>query len=721
MRNIIRFFLRIAFKCMKVHVKFEGHDDAFPRKGIYISNHVSFLDPIILFAFLPGNPFFALHGQLYRNKFVRFFMKTAEIIPVNFMDPGDVKDLITKINDNRLCVIFPEGRMTDNGALMKIYEAPCLLADRTNAPVIPVWIEGAQFGPFSKTHGKLPHRPLPKTFVQIGKPVMLTVDEKYRKERDYLRDQVYTLLRETAFGCKFNPNISLFGALMKAAKIYGKDGLFTHRLIIEDIGRNPWTYKDLIINSYRLGRYFKHRTGHLENVGVLLPTSLEATHVFFALSAYDRVPVMLNFSTGPAGIVSMCETAEVKTIITSHAFTEQVGLKPLLDQLSKNGLSVLYLEDVTYPFFSKLKAHFLYKFKYVPTQQTGFTKAVILFTSGSEGAPKGVVLTHAGLVANIIQTSLLEVSHLQDLMFASLPMFHSMGLTIGVLMPLFEGAKTFLFPSPLKHRIIAELLYELDATWILGTDTFFRSYAKIAHPYDFRNIRMCYAGAEAVKPDTRQLVMERLGVRLLEAYGATECSPVITGNNTIFNQFGTIGKLVPGMRCKLDPVEGIHHGGELCVQGPNVMLGYIFHDNPGVIVPPADGWYHTGDVVDIDEIGFVTIKGRIKRFAKIGGEMISLSVVENIAKDLYGEDFWCTAVALPHATKGEQIVLISNRKTLNADTYKKALQAKELSPLHQPSHFLYREDLLVLGTGKTDFLGFKKWAKEALEKDGEHV
>ena len=711
MRDVVRFFLRFVLKCMKVHVKFEGHDDAFPRKGIYISNHVSFLDPIILFAFLPGNPFFALHGQLYRNKFVRFFMKTAEIVPVNFMDPTDVKNLIAKINENRLCVIFPEGRMTDNGALMKIYEAPCLLADRTNAPVIPVWIEGAQFGPFSKTHGKLPHRPLPKTFVQIGKPVMLSVDEKYRKERDYLRDQVYTLLRETAFGCKFNPNISLFGALMKAAKIYGKDSLFTHRPIIEDVGRTPWTYKNLIIESYRLGRYFKHRTGHLENVGVLIPTSLAATHTLFALSAYDRTPVMLNFSAGATAVISMCETAKVKTIITTKEFVEQAGLSSLIDHLKQKGLTVLYLEDVVYPFFSKLKAHVLYKLKYVPTRQTGFTKAVILFTSGSEGTPKGVVLTHAGLIANIIQTSLLEVMHLQDLMFATLPVFHSMGLTLGVLMPLFEGARTFLFPNPLKHRIIAELLYELDATWLLGTDTFFRSYAKIAHPYDFRTIRLCYAGAESVKPDTRQLVMEKLGVRLLEAYGATECSPVVTGNNTIFNQFGTIGKLVPGMRCKLEPVDGIHHGGELCVQGPNVMLGYLFHDNPGVIVPPPDGWYHTGDVVEIDEIGFVTIKGRIKRFAKIGGEMISLSVVENIAKDLFKDDFWCVAVALPHTTKGEQIVLVSNRKTLNTDMYKKALQAKELSPLHQPSHFLYREDMPVLGTGKTDFLGLKQWAK----------
>ena len=305
----------------------------------------------------------------------------------------------------------------------------------------------------------------------------------------------------------------------------------------------------------------------------------------------------------------------------------------------------------------------------------------------------------------------------KDLLFNALPMFHSFGLTVGTLFPLFQGEKLFLYPSPLHYRVVAELVYELGATLMIGTDTFLRGYAKIAHPYDFHNVRLMYAGGEAAKPDTRSMWMEHSGVRMMEAYGSTECSPVITANNGIFNKFGSIGKLLPGMQYRIDPVEGIPSGGELCVKGPNVMLGYYLADNPGVLVPPVNGWYHTGDVVDIDEIGFFTIKDRIKRFAKIGGEMVSLNAVQDMvieATKNMSAEYNYGVVAIPHESKGEQIVLVTNNREVTSSLLHDYVKSNGMSELYLPRVILYHDKLPVFATGKADNVTLKKEVMEEL-------
>ena len=349
----------------------------------------------------------------------------------------------------------------------------------------------------------------------------------------------------------------------------------------------------------------------------------------------------------------MCNTATCRLVITSHLFIRNAKMEPVIDELKAAGIEIFYLEDLRkyITLSDKIGAFIRYKIKRVPHPEGGNKKAVILFTSGSEGAPKAVVLSHANIISNIKQMSSIETINVTDTLFNALPMFHSFGLTVGTLFPLFEGAKLFLYPSPLHYRIIAELIYEIGASIMMATDTFFRGYAKIAHPMDFHNVRFMYGGAEAIKPDTRNMFVERFGLRVMEAYGSTECSPVVTANNRIFNRFGSIGKLLPKIQYKIEPVPGIEKGGELCVKGPNVMMGYIMPDNPGVLVPLKDGWYHTGDVVDIDEIGFVYIKDRIKRFAKIGGEMVSLNAVHEMvvkACESMGTDFAYGVVAVPH-------------------------------------------------------------------------
>ncbi|MEI3582369.1 MAG: AMP-binding protein [Alphaproteobacteria bacterium] len=696
----------------KVRCSIEFDERNMPRKGVYVANHVSFLDPVLLFAFLPGDPVFALNGHLYRNRLIRFLMRTADVMPFNPIEPGDIKELIAKVDGGRLCVIFAEGRVTESGGLMKIYEAPGLVADKSGAPLIPVWIEGPQYGYFSKTKGKLPHRPLPKVRVIVGRPRSFKLKDELRRQRDHISNEVYMILREMSFEVRYNPDISLFAQLMKTAKIHAKKGLFRRPKFVEDIQRKPQSYRDIVIKSFVLGKYLKRRTEPEEHVGLFLPNSVAALCSFFGLTAYDRIPVMLNFSVGAQNMVSMCKTAQVRIVVTSLAFVKTAKMEDAVKMMEEAGVKIIYLEKAAKEIglWDKINAYLRYKIKRVPIKKGGNRKAVILFTSGSEGTPKAVVLSHANIISNIKQMSAIETINVTDTVFNALPMFHSFGLVVGTLFPLFEGSKLFLYPSPLHYRVVAEIVYEIGASIMFGTDTFFRGYGRIAHPFDFHNIRFMFGGAEAVKPDTRNIWMERLGIRVLEAYGATECSPVVSANNRIFNRFGSIGKLLPAIEYKIEPVPGIEKGGELVVRGPNIMMGYILPDNPGMLVPLEGGWYHTGDVVEIDEIGFVYIRDRIKRFAKIGGEMVSLNAVHEMVCKAYETDgeFQYGVVAIPHESKGEQIVLATNNRNVSQDGLHAYIRANAMSELFLPRIILYMEKLPVFATGKADNVTLKK-------------
>ena len=712
MRKFIRFCLKTVFTVFKVRCSIEFDERNMPRKGVYVANHVSFLDPVLLFAFLPGDPVFALNGHLYRNRLIRFLMRTADVMPFNPIEPGDIKELIAKVDGGHLCVIFAEGRVTESGGLMKIYEAPGLVADKSGAPLIPVWIEGPQYGYFSKTKGKLPHRPLPKVRVIVGRPRSFKLKDELRRQRDHISNEVYMILREMSFEVRYNPDISLFAQLMKTAKIHAKKGLFRRPKFVEDIQRKPQSYRDIVIKSFVLGKYLKRRTEPEEHVGLFLPNSVAALCSFFGLTAYDRIPVMLNFSVGAQNMVSMCKTAQVRIVVTSLAFVKTAKMEDAVKMMEEAGVKIIYLEKAAKEIglWDKINAYLRYKIKRVPIKKGGNRKAVILFTSGSEGTPKAVVLSHANIISNIKQMSAIETINVTDTVFNALPMFHSFGLVVGTLFPLFEGSKLFLYPSPLHYRVVAEIVYEIGASIMFGTDTFFRGYGRIAHPFDFHNIRFMFGGAEAVKPDTRNIWMERLGIRVLEAYGATECSPVVSANNRIFNRFGSIGKLLPAIEYKIEPVPGIEKGGELVVRGPNIMMGYILPDNPGVLVPLEGGWYHTGDVVEIDEIGFVYIRDRIKRFAKIGGEMVSLNAVHEMVCKAYETDgeFQYGVVAIPHESKGEQIVLATNNRNVSQDGLHAYIRANAMSELFLPRIILYMEKLPVFATGKADNVTLKK-------------
>ena len=481
-------------------------------------------------------------------------------------------------------------------------------------------------------------------------------------------------------------------------------------MLVDGDGRTL-TYDEILRGAFALGHALKKGTKPGEAIGIMLPTGVAAILAFFALSAYGRVPVMLNFTAGPAGVKSALRTAEIKRVITAHKFVALGKLEHLIAEMH-GAIALLYLEDVRENLSLADKAFaavgsFLPALIAAPVSPD--LPAVILFTSGTEGEPKGVALSHANILANVEQVRTHIPLSREDVLFNPLPTFHSFGLTVGALMPLLLGVKTICHPSPRQPHEILRRVKNANVTILLSTDTFISQYARAGDEDDLKSLRVVGCGAERVREETRSLLRRKYAIDLIEGYGVTEASPVIAFNQPHDNRHGTVGRLLNGMESRLDPVEGIERGGRLFVRGPNVMLGYIKSDAPGVIVPPKDGWHDTGDVAEIDDEGYLAIKGRLKRFAKIGGEMVSLTVVENCASAVWPENCHA-AVAIPDGRKGEQIILFTDTVDANRDDLASWTRSHGVPELSVPKRIVMLPILPVMGSGKTDYVQLQKMA-----------
>ena len=329
---------------------------------------------------------------------------------------------------------------------------------------------------------------------------------------------------------------------------------------------------------------------------------------------------------------------------------------------------------------------------------------MIVFTSGSEGVPKGVELTHGNILANIRQ--MLAVTDLTDgdRLFNCLPLFHSFGLTTGAFLPLVRGIYVFLYPSPLHYRTVPSVLYDRDCTVFISTNTFLNGYARKAHPYDFRSLRYLFAAAEKLQEATALAWSQKYGVRILEGYGATECAPCLSVNTPLEPRYGSVGRLLPGMECKLEPVEGVAEGGRLFVRGPNVMKGYL-NAEANRKFKALGGWYDTGDIVGLDAEGYLHILGRMKRFAKVSGEMVSLTAVEDAlagAFPHYGLHCQIAVITRPEENKGEALIAVTNEPKLTLDEIRDAIKAKGLTNLSVPREIKVVKEIPKLGTGKVN-------------------
>ena len=490
------------------------------------------------------------------------------------------------------------------------------------------------------------------------------------------------------------------------------------KIVLEDASRKPLSYRRLLTGVAALGRPLGAAlAADAERVGVLLPNVNALPILLLALWRRGRVPAILNYSTGPATMLACARLAGLRQIVTSRAFLERAKLD--VAPLTAAGLEFVYLEDVRAQVGGGQRLLALLGATFAPGRlgrpvagaaPLADRPGVVLFTSGSEGVPKGVVLTHTNLLANLRQ--MLAVTDIMDTdrLFNCLPLFHSFGLTVGALLPLVRGLYVFIYPSPLHYRMVPAAFYDTDATIFLSTNTFLNGYARKAHPYDFRTLRYLFAAAEKVQTATANTWAQKFGIRILEGYGATECSPCLSVNTPLTPRYGSVGRLLPGVEYKLEPVEGVAEGGRLLVRGPNIMAGYLNADANAHFLE-LGGWYDTGDIISVDPDGFLFVRGRLKRFAKVSGEMVSLTAVEDAlagAFPQYGLRCQVAIITRPDEAKGEILIAVANESRLTLEEIRTAIRLKGLTNLSTPREILYVRDLPKLGTGKIDHRGLAK-------------
>ena len=700
------------------HVEVNGLEHYRKAGGrvLIIANHASYLDGVLLYAFLPDKLTFAVNTYIARAWWVRFGLAFVNFLPVDPGNPLSVKGLIRYLRRDNKAVIFPEGRITVTGSLMKVYQGPGLVADRSGAALLPLRIDGAQYTLFSRLRGGERLRWFPRITLTILPPrrFALAGDLRGRARRNAIGQMLADIMTEMIFATS-NYQRSIFQSLVDARRIHGG-----RRIVVEDIERKPLTYSQVITRAFILGEHISRETRRGERVGVLLPTAVTTVVALMALYAYGRIPAMLNFTTGVRGLHAAVTAAEIRTVYTSRQFIAAAKMANIVARLGDR-LRIVYLEDirdlVNWP--DKLRgwraallaerSHLRYAGHVRPDDA-----AVVLFTSGTEGAPKGVVLSHANLLANRAQIASRFAFSTQDLVLNVMPMFHSFGLTGGTLLPLLSGIRTFFYPTPLHYRIIPEIAYDVNATIIFGTNTFLAAYARIAHPYDFYSLRYVFAGAEKLKEETRRLWVDKFGLRIFEGYGVTETAPALAVNTPMDYRVGSVGRLLPGVEYYLEAIPGIEEGGRLVVRGPNVMLGYLLADRPGRLIPPVasrgEGWYDTGDVVKVDGEGYVWILGRAKRFAKLGGEMVSLAAVEELAVRTWPGAAHA-ALSLSDPLKGEKLVLLTEHSDATRQRLLEQARRDGVSEINVPREVFRVRKLPLLGTGKIDYAAARDLAE----------
>lgn len=716
MKDLIRTLLRSVARLV-FRLRVQGDKSAFQAERLLIiANHESFLDGLLLGLFLPVNPVFVVHTGIARLWYFRLILSLADYLVVDPTSPMAMKKVIKLVESGRPVMIFPEGRITVTGNLMKVYEGPAFVAAKTGATLVPVRLDGGARSYFSHVSGKMPKRLFPKISISILPATRIAMPDapsaklRRRKAGEALRK----LMQEMIFTSQ--PKQTLYSAFLDAAEIFGRG-----RRLLEDMKLIEYSYNDLLGMVLMLGRLVARETSENERVGMLLPNAAPTLSLIFGMTALRRVPAMLNYTAGTDGLQAACVAAQLRTIVSSRAFVEQAKLTDKLAALK--GMRIVYLEDLHEQIWLMDKLWLVcYAMRFpraIERPAASDDPAVVLFTSGSEGKPKGVVLSHRALLSNIAQIRAVIDFSADDKVLNALPIFHSFGLTAGALLPVLTGANLFLYPTPLHYRVIPELAYNQGCTVLFGASTFLGNYAKFANPYDFYRLRYVIAGAEKLSDEVRSQWFEKFGLRIFEGYGTTETAPVLSVNTPMAYRTGTVGHLLPGIEYKLEPVPGIEGGGMLHVRGPNIMSGYLRFEKPGELEPPSSsmgaGWYSTGDIVSFDEDGFLKIVGRVKRFAKVAGEMVSLEVVEKMAlKASPTGTHAASTQADPQ--RGETIVLYTTDGALNRDGLLSVARDNGWPEIAVPRKIVRVDALPLLGTGKVDYVTLKTWA-EAIKPD----
>ncbi len=725
-RQTLRGFCRLYFELFhRVRVTGLENLDGLGERVIYVVNHLSYGDGVLVASCLRENTniTFVVNSFIAKKWWVGGVMAAVDNLQVDPSSPYSVRAMINAVRDGQHLMIFPEGRITRTGALMKIYPGTGMVADKTGAQVVPIHIDGLQYTPLGWLSGIVRMRLFPRVTMTVHPPVTLTVPEglQGRARREALGRTLQSVMEDASFRSR-DTSRTLFAATLDAKTIFG-----SKRIAANDITYKPATYGTIVLGAAVLGRRLAVLTARsiaapfappppgmdpalygdinaAVRVGVMLPNATAALVTLLGLSAFGRVPALLNFSAGPEAMLDACRAARAKIVVSSRAFVTKGKLESAVARMEGH-VTFIWLEDVreSIKLPHKLRGLWDRAFaRHLPgARGRPDAVAVMLFTSGTTGAPKAVLLSHRNILTNWAQVVSVVDFKPDDRVLNAMPMFHSFGLTGGTLLPLLIGARIFFYPSPLHYRIVPETAYDTDATIVFGTDTFMAGWARYAHPFDFHTVRYAFAGAEKVRDSTRKIFAERFGVRILEAYGATETSPALAINTAMSNRTGTVGRILPGIETRLVAIPGAE-GFVLHVRAGNVMIGTVTAADPDTIHAPEDGWYDTGDVVTMDDERFLSIVGRVKRFAKPGGERISMDGCEELASACW-PGFHHAVIALPDERKGEALVLVTTDPDATIRTLLTFARARGLTEIMVPRIIVPVGKLPLLGSGKVNY------------------
>ena len=715
MFKLLRLLLRLVFR-----LRVEGEEALRgPGPMVLCPNHTSWLDWAFVLVCLGDDWKFVASSTTAQATWIhRKMMINSRTFPVDNNSSYAVRGMAEHLEQGGKLVIFPEGRISATTQLMRIYDGTAFLVHRTGAKVVTCYLRNAVRVKWVRHKGWTQW--FPRVSVHFSPPLTapnyahLAHNEARRKITQWLRDQVTRQQFETEMQ---------FGAPTFPVAIADMARVLPNKIIAEDLSFTELSYRRVMIGTELLADALASDLSaeRGERVGVMLPTVNGALVTTLALWVRGKTPAYLNFSSGAAVMIECAKLAGLKQVLTSRVFLEKAKLN--IAPLEAAGLKFVYLEDVRARIggLAKLRSALTNQFAIghalraapVAAEDT----AAVIFTSGSEGIPKGVELTHRGLLANLRQIFAVADLRDDDRFFNALPFFHSFGLVGGILAPLLRGIYVFNYPSPLHYRIVPTMVYEKNCTILLGTNTFLNGYARKAHPYDLQSVRFLIAGAEKVQTATFETYARKFGVRIHEGYGATECGPVVCVNTKMDPNTATAGRILPGIEWRLEPVEGVTEGGRLFVKTPARMKGYLNPD-ANAKFQALDGWYDTGDIASVDDDGYVTVLGRLKRFAKVSGEMVSLTAVEDALAGAFaaqlGQRCTIAVIAVPDAEKGERLIAVANEPRLKLADVRAAVRAKGLSNLCAPRELRFVQSIPKLGSGKTDHRELARLVREGL-------
>ena len=721
---IVRHLLRLIYR---VELRGREHYDAAGPRTLILYNPGSIIDPLLLAAMLSDRITLLADRALEHKWWMRPVCALTDTQFFDFASPAATVSLVHALARNGRCMVFHSGSLGNDPRYTRILEAAGVIAEKASASLLPVRIDGAISSMFSYSRHKGRRRWFPRITVSVLEVQKFSPVEGLppRERRRRMGERLYDIMTELEYRSGMDRR-NIMQVLMDAVALSGR-----RFPIAEDQDRHVLTYGALLLKLSVLGRAFRRLFRGEKRVGFLLPTSLPGLVAFFGLHSAGFVPAMLNFTSGISAVLSCCSTVQLSFVLTSRRFLAMADLTAMEQALKDAGLRLVYLEDVAknLTLSDKLFGALGAWMRSAPSTP-GTDPAAVMFTSGTEGVPKAVFLSHVNITSNRYQALSMLTVGAGDKLFNCLPMFHAFGLGICTLLPVLAGVRVFLYPSPLHYRIVPRLFYESQSTIICGTDTFCAGYARYGRPYDFCHARLVIIGAEKMRESTRSVWLEKFGVDLFEGYGATETSPLIAVNTPAYRRAGSVGRMVPGLACRLHPVPGIdeENTGVLWVKGDNVMLGYMRSAAPGVLEPPVDedlaaafaegatsddgaGWYDTGDIVHVDDEGFIFIRGRAKRFAKIGGEMVSLAAVEEALREIWPEAV-LGVVSIPDPRKGEQLALVIDTEDVTTSRIAAHFASRGLSPLWTPKRIVSVKQAPLLGSGKFDYRKAKELVLE---------